>query len=124
MPKSLAFILVTLAFGAGVLVGRAPVPAKILDAISNAPQATTTESATATDSTVPSEGAAVQAEQLSDSQQKMLSTLGVDTETIVITPAMVACAEAKIGAGRLAEIKAGATPSISEGAALLGCYRQ
>lgn len=60
---------------------------------------------------------------LPDGQQTLLRTLGVG-DTITLTPEMVTCAEAEIGATRLDEIVAGDTPSFSEGFALVNCYRQ
>lgn len=72
---------------------------------------------------VPEEGIKVDTATLSDGQKKILNTLGVDTENLVLTPEMVACAEAKIGSARLAEIQAGGSPSFLEGAALVACYK-
>jgi hypothetical protein len=72
---------------------------------------------------VPEEGIKVDTATLSDGQKKILNTLGVDTENLVLTPEMVACAEAKIGSARLAEIQAGVSPSFLEGAALVACYK-
>lgn len=73
--------------------------------------------------TVPEEGITVDSGALSETQIKMLETLGVDTNNITITPAMVACAEAKVGSARLAEIQAGDSPSMTEGASLAACYK-
>lgn len=67
-------------------------------------------------------GTTVNAANLTDGQRKMLQALGVDTNNITITAEMVACAEAKLGAARIEEIKNGATPSFSEGASLVACY--
>jgi hypothetical protein len=53
----------------------------------------------------------------------MLEAMGIDADSVNITPEMVACAEAKLGAARIEEIKNGATPSFSEGASLVACYR-
>lgn len=64
----------------------------------------------------------VSAESLSDGQKQLLETFGVDTDNIVITPEMIACAEEKVGKTRLQEIQAGDTPSFFEGMALIGCY--
>lgn len=61
---------------------------------------------------------------LSTDQKEMLERFGIDTNGIVITAEMIACAEAKIGTERLNEIKAGATPNFLEGLALAGCYKQ
>ncbi|MCA9366495.1 hypothetical protein KC722_02855 [Candidatus Kaiserbacteria bacterium] len=59
---------------------------------------------------------------LTDGQRALLKTVGVDADSVTITPAMFACAEAAVGANRLAEIQNGDTPSISEGFKLYGCY--
>ena len=58
---------------------------------------------------------------LTDSQKKMLDTLGIDVNKV--TPEMIACAETSLGASRTAEIKNGATPSFSEGVKLVACYK-
>jgi len=60
---------------------------------------------------------------LTDGQRQMLEALGIDADSITITPEMVACAEAKLGAARVEEIKNGASPSFTEGASLVACYR-
>jgi hypothetical protein len=78
-----------------------------------------TDQATQTSGT----GTQVNANSLSDSQKQMLQSFGIDPNTITITAEMVACAEAKLGAARIEEIKNGATPSFSEGASLVACYR-
>lgn len=64
----------------------------------------------------------VDTSQLTAGQRQLLETLGVDTENLTITPEMVACAEAKVGAARVAEIQNGATPTFMEGASLMACY--
>lgn len=58
---------------------------------------------------------------LSTAQQSVLETVGVDTDTFVITPEMQRCAEEKIGQTRVAEIVAGDAPSALETAKLLTC---
>lgn len=60
---------------------------------------------------------------LSQGQAQFLTKLGIDPSSITITPAMIACAEAKLGKARLEELQGGATPSMSEGMTLLACYR-
>jgi len=56
-------------------------------------------------------------------QQRVLNTLGVDESSVTITPEVVACAEAAIGADRVAAIIAGDTPGLLEGIKLANCYR-
>ncbi len=60
---------------------------------------------------------------LTEGQRKMIQAMGIDPDTITITPEMIACAEAKLGAARIEEIKNGATPSFTEGATLMVCYK-
>ena len=60
---------------------------------------------------------------LSDTQRAILRTLGIEGDTLTVTPEMQQCAETKLGAERLAAIVAGDTPSLTEGAALIGCLR-
>lgn len=68
-------------------------------------------------------GTTINTSNLTDGQRKMLEALGIDADSVTITPEMVACAEAKLGSARIEEIKNGATPSFSEGASLVACYR-
>lgn len=65
----------------------------------------------------------VESSTLTEGQRGLAESLGFDTDNITITPEMIACAEEKIGAERLEEIKNGSTPSFTEGVSLLGCYR-
>lgn len=58
---------------------------------------------------------------LSDTQKDLLRGAGIDPETFVITPEMVACAEDRLGATRFAEIVAGDTPGPTEVFSLLRC---
>ena len=53
---------------------------------------------------------------LSESQQKALKTFGIDPSSVPsdITPEQEACFEAKLGAERVAEIKAGDSPTVTE----------
>lgn len=68
-------------------------------------------------------GATVDTNNLTDGQRNMIEAMGIDADSVTITPEMIACAEAKLGAARLEEIKNGATPSFTEGASLVACYR-
>ena len=60
---------------------------------------------------------------MTEGQRKMLSSMGINPDQVNITPQMIACAEAKLGAERTEEIKNGATPTFSEGASLVACYK-
>lgn len=68
-------------------------------------------------------GTTINTSALSDGQKKMLQALGINTDTLTLTPTMVACAEAGVGTGRVEAIKGGATPSLIEGAKLVACYK-
>jgi len=61
---------------------------------------------------------------LTDGQRKLLSSVGINPDEFTITSAMAACAETKFGASRVEEFKNGATPSFTESAGLLVCYKQ
>lgn len=61
-------------------------------------------------------------ESLSDGQKVMLRGMGIDSNEIEVTNDMVACIEAKVESSRLNEIRNGASPTISEGITLMGCY--
>lgn len=129
MKKFFILILVALAFAAGAYVGRLPIADLVLGKSSVStqsnptPQARDTLEETASPSASIEKPVTVSATQLSAGQRELLEKLGIDTDALIITPAMIACAEAKVGAARLAEIQAGATPTFTEGASLLGCYR-
>lgn len=114
------FLLVFIAgFGIGRITAGSPA-ITIGGAQSSAtPQQTTPDSGTPQ----AADGTKVQANALTEGQRKMLSAMGIDPNSITITPAMVACAEAKLGAPRIEEIKNGATPSFTEGASLMACYK-
>jgi hypothetical protein len=60
---------------------------------------------------------------LPQGQLDMLKSFGIDPATVSVTPAMMACAEGKVGAPRFTEIKNGATPTMFEGAKLVTCYK-
>lgn len=61
---------------------------------------------------------------LSETQQKMLTTLGYTQDNITITPAMIACAEDSVGKERLNEIIQGSAPSPLESVQLLPCFKK
>ncbi len=77
-----------------------------------------------TSTIVPSEPFTVGVSDLPESQQKVLNTLGLDQASLTITPAMVECAVGALGEARVAEIKNGATPSLSEGLTLISCSKR
>lgn len=59
---------------------------------------------------------------LSDEQQDLLQTFGIDTDAIEVTADMIVCAEEKIGKERLDAITAGDLPTFFEGLSLASCY--
>ena len=60
---------------------------------------------------------------LTDSQKKAAETFGIDVDTFVITPAMISCAEVKLGKDRVDAIIAGASPSMTESLSLMACLK-
>lgn len=115
-------VLLVVVFIAGFAVGRMTQGGPA-DVARNIQEGTVSPSDTNTQDTSTNGGATVNTSSLSDGQRQMLEAMGIDADTVNITPEMVACAEAKLGAARIEEIKNGATPSFSEGASLVGCYR-
>jgi hypothetical protein len=68
-------------------------------------------------------GIVVKPSSLTDGQKKMLSVMGIDPNNIVLTPKMIACADASLGTDRIKALEGGATPSFTEGIKLAACYR-
>lgn len=65
----------------------------------------------------------IQTSTLSETQQKMLTTLGYTQDNVTITPAMISCAEDSVGKERLNEIIKGSAPSPLESVRLLPCFK-
>jgi cytoskeletal protein RodZ len=63
----------------------------------------------------------IESPKLSDSQKEALDSVGVDSGSFTITPAMLDCAANKLSAERMAEIAAGDAPTAVEIAKLLPC---
>lgn len=84
-----------------------------------APTMETTDTSTGQTSTQ-KETVPINTADIPPAQQELLDKYGVDANNI--TPEMVACAEAKLGAARIEEIKNGATPSFTESIQLYACY--
>ena len=59
---------------------------------------------------------------LGATEKAFLASAGISGDSIDVTAAMYACAEAKLGMERITEIQNGATPSAIEGVSLVGCY--
>jgi len=71
--------------------------------------------------TVPDEGIKIDTSAVSAEQKAVAEKVGIDLDTVVITPEMVSCAELKLGSARIAEIINGASPTALESISLLGC---
>lgn len=67
------------------------------------------------------EGIPLKSLPLSEGQEKVLNTVGIDADTFVITPEMTDCALEVLGENRFTEIKDGATPTFLETSSLLKC---
>ena len=115
----------------GFVVGRLNIPTPINTVVDTAIDTTqeqtgtqvTNTGATATIPAAEQAGAVSVGAKLSAGQRTMLTSFGINPDTFVITPTMVACAEAKIGTARMTEIQNGETPSLKEGASLVACYK-
>ncbi len=128
------FFIVLFLVGLGVILGvgleeRFGVAAIVRsDYAPNAPAENSIEKASETERPTPQEEAAVRipipADRITDGQRAMLQKLGIDPTTVTITAEAKACAEGELGADRVAEIQAGATPSWSEGIVLVACYKK
>lgn len=120
MQKLAMVIIVVAAFLVGVFVGRMPQASLLLGPASGG--SATTRPAD-NDATAQAGATVIPATRLTDAQRSLLKSLGIDADSITVTPQMIACAEAKLGAARITEITNGATPSAAEGFSLLACYR-
>jgi hypothetical protein len=60
---------------------------------------------------------------INESQRKAAEAVGVDVDSIEITPAMLECAEGKLSAERIKEIVAGDSPGVLETLTLLPCLK-
>lgn len=118
-------ILIVLVFAIGFMIGRFSSVGNTVVSGTQSPSAeqknATTEQGSATDTN--NENVSIQASNLTEGQKKMLSALGIDADSITVTPEMIACAEASLGNSRVNEITNGATPSFSEGVKLAACYK-
>lgn len=114
----IAVVGIITSFGAGFFTGRetADIP---LDVTSIQTHLSEDERESSNASGDVSAGAEVE---LTADQRKLLESFGIDSNEVRITAEMVACAEAKLGPARVAEIRDGATPSFMEGTRLLACY--
>lgn len=113
-------ILIIFGFGIGFLSGRM----SMMDLGDTETKTyTNIESVSGSNAQDSSGGTSVSGDDLTPGQRQMLTAMGINPDEFTITPQMIACAEAKLGTGRVEEIKNGATPSFSEGVSLVACYK-
>ncbi len=121
----LTALVIVVVFVGGFMIGRmtsqSPLPTFMTTSTNETKTSDTADSNTSVTNNTQTSGNSDAASTLSEGQLKMLASFGIDPNSI--TPAMIACGEAKLGAERTAEIKGGATPSISEGISLMACYK-
>ena len=118
-------ILVVVVFGVGFMIGRmTAVPSyEVSSSTEQTASDNVNEEGGGENISEGEGGTAVSAEDLTPGQRKLLESLGINADEIVITQEMVLCAEARLGADRIEEIKDGATPSFLEGVELVTCYK-
>ena len=85
--------------------------------------ASQTTSNTGEGASVSAKSITVDVSSLPETQQKVLKTLGFDAPSYTITPEMMVCAEAKLGAARVEEIAQGASVSTLEAISLAACLK-
>ncbi len=114
-------ILIIASFAVGFLVGRFSSIGNTYIENKSPSSMNTSNQPDLDDATTTSNETAVSTAGLTPDQIKMLSALGIDTNKV--TPTMIACAEASLGASRTQEIKNGDSPSFTEGIKLMACYK-
>ncbi len=70
---------------------------------------------------IPEDGIPLSSLKLSDEQKSILSKVGVDTQTFVLTKDMLTCANEKLGKERVVAITKGSSLSVLEVTRLLPC---
>lgn len=116
-------ILMIAIFGVGFMIGRFTADGDSYSSKSSPDSSVSTSESSGSDVVAEEGGTTINASSLTDSQRKMLSSLGIDADSITVTPEMIACAEAELGASRVNEITNGASPSFGEGLKLVACYK-
>jgi hypothetical protein len=121
----LLVVLFIVVFGTGFLIGRFTPVANTVISGAQSPSAEVTDMATeqGASSDTGEGNVSVEASNLTDGQKQLLSALGIDADSITVTPEMIACAETSLGDARVVEITNGATPSFTEGLKLAACYK-
>lgn len=120
----LVSILVVVVFGLGFLMGRMTVP-QLYTVNSDGSTGTIEQSGDeqSVSGDADSGATTIDSSNMTEGQRKLISALGLDPNNVTVTAEMMSCAEAKLGAPRVEEIKNGATPSFSEGVSLVACYK-
>lgn len=79
------------------------------------------EKAQKTKITIPESGIPLSSLKLNDEQKSLLNKVGINTQTFVLTKAMLTCANDKLGEARVVAIAAGSALSVLEVTKLLPC---
>jgi len=122
-------VLLIIALVVGFIIGRETATIKNPLTTTNPERPTenrevaTTSPAEAT-ATSSGENATFDSSEITPEQRERLGTFGIDADAVVVTAAMISCAETKIGKARLEEIFSGSTPTFFEGLDLFSCYEQ
>ncbi|MEK7462420.1 MAG: hypothetical protein AAB618_02495 [Patescibacteria group bacterium] len=74
--------------------------------------------------TIGAEGLPLKNLSLGSAEKKALQAVGIDTETFIVTEAMLECANGKVGNERVTAFVDGAVPSVIEIGKLLPCLKQ
>jgi hypothetical protein len=85
--------------------------------------ATPSDTSSEIPTTLPTTEASAPADWLTPGQRETLAALGIDEADLpaTLTPALEACLVDKLGADRVAEVKAGDTPTVIEGVRAATC---
>lgn len=118
----LTVLLVLVSFGIGYAAGTADFFSRTIPTALNEENVRTTDTTSGTSTT--SADTASSGVTLTAEQRALVESFGIDPDTVHITPAMIACAEAEVGSARLAQIQGGDKPSFTEGMKLMACYRK
>lgn len=116
----LVSILCVVVFGVGFLMGNFTAQQGVSIIGNGGTEEASESTAESADNT---DDIAIDSSSLTDGQRKLISSFGLDPDNMTISAEMVACAEAKFGAARIEEFKNGASPSLTEKAGLVACYK-
>lgn len=79
------------------------------------------EKAQTTKINIPDSGIPLSTLKLTDEQKSLLSKVGINTQTFVLTKTMLICANEKLGEDRVVAITTGSSPTVFEVTRLLPC---